>query len=94
MIYIQKRDDKFWVWMGFASDDNEPTPEWKADKFFETREEARSYAFNWYKNEAVVEYGVIELEDCLPCPGCGENYWVKCMHGVFCGCCELPRKGR
>ena len=92
MIYIQKRGERWWVWMGFASDDD-CAPD-ATDKFFDNNEAARDYAFKWYKNESVVEYGVIELDPMPDCPNCGENDWQKCMHGVFCGYCQglKPRK--
>lgn len=62
MIYVQKRGDVWWVWMGFASDDNTPMPCRKDDSFSE-RDAARDFAFRWLRKEAMIEYGVIELDD-------------------------------
>jgi hypothetical protein len=61
MIYVQKRGDRWWVWMGFASDERNAPSRRAAN--FETEGEAMKYAFTWYAEEAVVEYGVIPLPE-------------------------------
>lgn len=57
-IAIQKRKNKWWVWMEFASNNN-PSPRGKCSAMrFRNKYKAYEYAMNWYMDEAVVEYGV------------------------------------
>jgi hypothetical protein len=64
MIYVQKRGDRWWVWMGFASSERSAPSKRAAN--FKTEGEATKYAFAWYAEEVVVEYGVIPLPEMKP----------------------------
>ena len=56
IIYIQENNGKWYVWMGFLSEDVEPEPD--ANAFiFSDKGLASDYALDW-ANEEYVEYGV------------------------------------
>lgn len=56
MICVQKIKNKWWVWMGFASDDKlKPR---KNSVHFKTSKEAFAYARGWLRGEDIVEYGI------------------------------------
>lgn len=60
MICIQKRGERYWVWMGLINDpDKKPA---KCDAKFYRLEDARKYARDWLKN-ATVQYGIWEISD-------------------------------
>ncbi|GAH67737.1 unnamed protein product [marine sediment metagenome] len=65
-IFIKQADwgTGYWhVWMGFLSSDNcREIPE-EAEAAFKTEAEAAKFAFDWMNEEAIVEYGVIRLDD-------------------------------
>lgn len=61
MICVQKRLGRWWVWMGFASDDVNGPNEAK-DQNFDTREKAMLYASGWVRGEMWLKYGLQELE--------------------------------
>ena len=56
IIYIQENNRKWYVWMGFLSEDVEPTPDENAF-IFSDKALASDYALDW-ANEEYVEYGV------------------------------------
>ena len=60
-IYIQKRKDRWYVWMGFLSDEKH-RPD-KKDVHFGTPMEAQAYAWGWLRGETIVEYGIIYLKE-------------------------------
>jgi hypothetical protein len=60
MICIQKRNGRYWVWMGLI-DEKEHTPAKSDAKFYEL-EDARAHARDWIKN-AHVQYGIWEISD-------------------------------
>jgi hypothetical protein len=67
VIYIQKRRDyRFWVWMGFISDDLAPAPE-KSDAKFYKEADAWNYAEEIVSSE-LVEYGIVFLSPETPQP--------------------------
>lgn len=61
-IAIQKINDRYAVWMDFASNEK-PNPLNKGAKYFKTYDEALTYASRWYNKETIVEYGIIDLDD-------------------------------
>jgi hypothetical protein len=65
VIYVQKRKDgMWWVWMDFMSEAPDPDNSgFRRNSSFTSRREAKEYAYIWEQEEAIVEYGVVELEE-------------------------------
>jgi len=60
IIYVQQQSNGKWcVWMDFASNDV-PSPSFSNS--FDSRKAAFRFASDWYCKEAIVEYGIIELD--------------------------------
>lgn len=59
-IYIQKRNNRYWVWIGNAEEEN-PKPA-KCDARFVNLSEAWQYARNW-SYQAKSNCSVVELSD-------------------------------
>jgi hypothetical protein len=60
-IAIQKRNDIYYVWMDFASNDH-PKPSKNAFKFI-NHSDAWYFASGWLTGEDIVEYGIQYLPD-------------------------------
>lgn len=75
MIYVRQIDDSWYVWMGFASNDEEPMPA-SRDRKFPNHNEAIAYAQGWLHGEMIVEYGIVELEgiNVKCCVACGRPF--------------------
>lgn len=58
MICVQKRGNRWWVWMDFASDDENKPGE--TDAKFYREDDALNYALDWAGHD-FVEYGVVRL---------------------------------
>ena len=89
MIYLQQIGDKWYVWMGFASNEDESVPS-SRDPKFSTYNEAKAYANGWLRGEYVVEYGIVELQSKAieHCETCGQpilksDKELALEHGVF-----------
>ena len=61
IIYIQCIKGDWWVWMGFASDEDKPKPG-ESDVHFRSYDEAFANACGWMRGEDIVEYEI----SCLP----------------------------
>lgn len=60
MICVQKRGNRWWVWMGFASEkEHKPA---KCDAKFYEEKDAELYAMDW-ESRAYVQYGVVRLAE-------------------------------
>lgn len=60
MICVQKRNGRYWVWMGFTHDvEHKPA---KSDARFMEHDAAMNYAREWIE-KAYVEHGLLEISD-------------------------------
>lgn len=67
VIYIQKRqDNRFWVWMGFLSDEKDPAPAGSDARFY-LEADAWNFADEIVRQE-IIEYGIIFLSPETPQP--------------------------